>query len=93
MDIRTACRTVCQWRDLLSLAPTAQPSPASLSEAVAVIKAYLEHAREQQIRELEISDEMLMTRQGVRWVMPFALSAESIEAGKRASQPPIDLSR
>jgi hypothetical protein len=57
----------------------------SLSEAVTVLKRYLENAKcdGKPIHELAISEHLLMTREGVRWVMPFVLSAESMEASKR----------
>jgi len=35
------------------------------------------------IHELEIAENLLTTCKGIRWVMPFELSAESMEASKR----------
>ena len=84
MTIDEACRTVHAWHELLSM-DESRSTPASLPEAVAVIKAYLEREKAdgKPIRELEIAEVLLMTREGVRWVMPFVLSAESMEKTKR----------
>jgi len=84
MDIAEACRTVHQWQEVFAPGVTASSVPQSLSEAVAVLKQYLENAKcdGKPIRELAISEHLLMTREGVRWVIPFVLSAESMEASK-----------
>ena len=85
MDIAEACRTVHQWQDVFEPGATVSCVPKSLSEAVTVLKRYLEYAKcdGKPIHELAVSENLLMTREGVRWVMPFVLSAESMEASKR----------
>lgn len=85
MDIATACKTVHEWADIYSPDGKQRPTPPSLIEAVSLIKAYLEREKAdgKPIKELEIAPNLLCTREGVRWVMPFAMSAESMEATKR----------
>jgi urease gamma subunit len=88
LTIDDACKTVHQWAELLRPGATGRSVPGDLPEAVATIKAYLERERTdgKPIQELVIADELLMTREGVRWVMPFVLSAEKMlarELGKR----------
>jgi hypothetical protein len=85
MDILHACEAVHRWAELLSPGSSGGLSPGSLTGAVAEIKRYLENARGdgKRIRELEVKDDLLMTREGIRWVLPFVLSAESMEASKR----------
>ena len=84
MDIQHACKTVHQWQELFEPNAASSGVPASLPEAVAAIKAYLEREKAdgKSIKELVIADALLTTREGVRWVMPFVLSAESMEAAK-----------
>ncbi len=85
MDISDACKTVHRWNDLLEPGSRGGSVPGGLPEAVAIIKAYLEREKAdgKPIQELVVADHLLMTRQGIRWVMPFVLSAESMEASKR----------
>ncbi len=85
MDIATACKTVHEWAKVFRDDAKQLAAPLSLAEAVAVIKAYLEREKAdgKPIAELAIADYLLMTRAGVRWVMPFALTAEHIEAAKQ----------
>ena len=79
MNIEEACRVVRAWSDILS--PDARPgsAPGSLTDAVAELKRYLglDVAEGPTSQELELSQTLLMTRAGVRGVMPFVLSAES----------------
>jgi hypothetical protein len=84
MTIDDACKTVRAWAELFSNGQS-RSTPAGLPEAVAIIKGYLERDRADRnpIRELEIAEHLLATREGIRWVMPFVLSAESMEAAKR----------
>lgn len=84
MNIAEACKTVRLWLELFLTKATSQKHPGELVEFVAVVKAYLEREKVdgKPIRELEISEHLLAPREGVRWVMPFALSAESIETSK-----------
>ena len=87
MDIAAACKTVRAWAEIFSCDGKPHTRPGSLTDAVTVIKAYLESQRLDgvPIAELVISEHLLMTRQGVRWVMPFVLAAESIDAARRAN--------
>ena len=85
MNIEDACKTVHRWRELMEPGSSGRSVPGGLSEAVAQIKLYLEREKAdgKPIEELQIAEEVLTTRQGIRWVMPFVLSAESMEASKR----------
>ena len=60
-------------------------APGCLPGAVQEVKRYLEkeNGDGQSITELEIAEHLLMTREGVRWVMPFVMSAESLEESHR----------
>jgi hypothetical protein len=84
MDIAYACKTVHAWHDLFSMSGS-RSTPASLPQAVAVIKAYLEREKAdgKPIQELEIAEALLKTREATRYVMPFVLSCKSSEALKR----------
>jgi urease gamma subunit len=85
MDIAEACRTVHEWQEAFAPGAALSSVPKNFPEAVAVLKRNLENAKcdGKSIHELAISEHLLMTREGVRWVMPFVLSAESMEAPKR----------
>jgi hypothetical protein len=85
MDIVEACKTVRVWSELFAPGASGRSVPGNLLTAVATVKHYLENAKAdgKPIRELEIAEHLLMTREGVRWVMPFVLSAESMEAARR----------
>ena len=85
MDIAEACRTIHEWQEVFAPGAAVSSVPKSLSEAVTVLKRYLESAKcdGKPIHELAISEHLLMTREGVRWVMPYVQSAESMEASKR----------
>lgn len=85
VSIGDACKTVRQWAALFAPDASNRTTPGNLVDAVAAIKGYLEHEKGdgKPIHELVIAEHLLTTRVGVRWVMPFVLSAESIEAAKR----------
>jgi hypothetical protein len=90
VDIAEACKTVYRWHDLIEPeSAIARDVPCCLPEAVAEVKRYLEleETEGEPISELEITEELLMTREGVQWVMPFALLAESVEAWKHRKTP------
>ena len=89
MNIADACKTVHQWQELFEPGASGRRVPGNLIEAVAAIKAYLEREKAdgEPIGELEVAEYLLMTREGVGWVMPFVLSAESMEASKRRNAP------
>ena len=85
MQIQDACKLIRQWNTLF-LATAAPPNAAQdLLDAVATLKRYLERAKGdgKPIRELEVDEYLLATREGVQWVMPFVLSAEAMEGSKR----------
>ena len=81
MDIAYACKTIRAWNDLLNPDATRRSVPGALPEAVAELKRYLERARSdgKPILELSIPEPFLTSPEGVRRVMPFVLSAESME--------------
>lgn len=85
MDIAEACRIVHQWFAFLEPGGSLRDRPGDLAGAVAQIKRYLEREKAdgKPIRELEIPDHLLATMEGVRRVLPFVLSAESMENAKR----------
>ena len=85
MDIAEACKTVHRWAELLASHAPEGTAPGNLPEAVAEVKRYLEREKAdgKPIRELQIAEHLLSTREAAQWVMPFALSAESMEAAKR----------
>ena len=85
MNIAEACRTIHQWQEVFAPGAVDSSVPKSLVDAVETLKGYLEREKAdgKPIAELAISEHLLMTREGVRWVMPFVLSAECMEASKR----------
>jgi len=84
MDIGEACKIVRQWAELFASGATGSVHPGNLAKAVPVVKRYLENARGdgKPIRELEIAEHLLMTRECVLWILPFVLSAETIQASQ-----------
>jgi hypothetical protein len=84
VNIVDACKTVRLWAELFEPGAAGRNAPGSLLDAVAEIKRYLENAKAdgKVIQELVIAEHLLTTREGIRWVMPFVLSAESMEASK-----------
>ena len=85
VNIVDACKTVHMWAELLEPGAAGRNAPGSLVDAVAEVRRYLENAKAdgKAIHELVVAEHLLTTREGVRWVMPFVLSAESMEASKR----------
>ena len=85
MDVGQACQLVRAWNDSFTSASAQPTTTAELADAVVQLKRYLEceAADAGPIRELEIADYLLETREGIRWVMPYVVKAESIEASKR----------
>ena len=88
MDIAEACKTVRAWEQRFATGATGSVYPGHLANAVPELKRYLEGARGdgKPIRELEIAEHLLMTRECMRWVMPYVLSAESMEATRHRRQ-------
>ncbi len=85
MDIATACSAIRQCNDsfVRSKKPTVDAKAAALS--VVTLKQYLERVRAdgKPIRELDIEEDLLWTAEGMRWVMPFVISAEGMLAYER----------
>ena len=84
-DVGDACKLIRRWNDAY-IADAAPPGVgAELVAAVSVLKQYLEceKADGKSITELDVPDNLLETHEGVQWVMPFVLSAESMLAWKR----------
>jgi hypothetical protein len=84
MTIDDACKAVHRWAELHSLASCSGSVPSGLPEEVSTIKAYLEGERAdgKPIIELELTEDQLMSREGIQWIMPFVLSVESMETAK-----------
>ena len=75
MDIVEACKTIRDCNDCFSSGLLLPVSEGDLGRAVGSLKRFLELARGTLIHELDIADYLLCTPQGVRWVLPFVLSA------------------
>ncbi len=84
-QIQEACRLIRLWDEFFREGHDPAASPEGLVNAVAIVKRYLESDRAdgKPIHELRVAEHLLTTREGVRWVMPFVLAAESKEASKR----------
>ena len=84
MDIADACKIVCQWHNLFVTGKTAPVQPGQLVRAVAELKRYLEERQDGlPIPELALADNLLLTPDGVKGVMPFVARAETIEYAAR----------
>ena len=88
MDITEACGTIRRCNDALGLRHPLPTSEAELGHAVRTLKVFLERAKAdgKSICELEVADYLLCTAEGMRWVMPFLLSAEGMLAYERRKQ-------
>lgn len=77
MDITEACMTVRECQSAFPAGNQPTVVPFELDLAVQELKRYLEAQRTgSSIHELEIDEQLLFTRTGVNYVMPFVLSAE-----------------
>lgn len=85
IDIQAACKLIRQWNDAFVALESPDLPTAGLVDAVADLKRYLELNKGdgKPMRELEVAEHLLATREGVRWVMPFVISAESTAAQQR----------
>ena len=85
MDIAEACSVIRQCND--DLHSNSHPRGCHrVGLAVSTLKHYLEQARGdgRPIDELLISETVLLSPRGMRWVMAFVLAAEALEtAGTR----------
>ena len=88
IEIQAACKLIRQWNDAFVALESPHLPATGLVEAVADLKRYLELKKGggKPIRELEVAEHLLATREGVRWVMPFVISAESTEAHERRKE-------
>ena len=88
IEIQAACKLIRQWNDAFVALESPDLPATGLVEAVADLKRYLElkEGDGKPIRELEVAEHLLVTREGVRWVMPFVISAESTEAHQRGEE-------
>jgi hypothetical protein len=87
MNIDDACRIIRRANDSF-LNQNALETVDGVAEAVYVLKSYLEKARGdgKSIDELLISESLLLTPPGIRWVMAFVTSAESLEAARKRAR-------
>jgi hypothetical protein len=87
MNIDEACKTLRQANDAFVLRNALQ-STQGIAEAVYVLKSYLENARAdgKPLDELLIPESALLTPAGLRWVMTYVTSAESLEASRRRAR-------
>ena len=81
MHIDDACRAIRRCSDAMASCQV----PAECVDvplAVATLKRYLERSRGdgQPLDELLISESVLLTPQGMRWVMAYVTMAEALEA-------------
>ena len=85
MEIFDACETLRSCNELFCMRQKLSISSFEAVEAVRVLKAYLERARAdgKPIRELDIAETLLFTPEGMRWIMPFVISAEGMLAHHR----------
>jgi hypothetical protein len=84
MNITDACKIVRRCNE--SIQSFSAPIDCnSVPLAVSTLKAYLETARAdgKSIDELLISESVLLTPQGMRWVMSFVTAAEAMETNKK----------
>jgi hypothetical protein len=84
MNIAEACKTIRKCSDAIhTYAVPAECDDVPL--AVVTLKRYLEQARGdgRPIDELLISESLLLTPQGIRWVMRFVADAEVVENARR----------
>ncbi len=82
MDISEACKTVRQCNDAFVMRKAPAVPQSAVVVATQAIKVFLERARcdGKLIHELDIADNLLYTPEGIRWVMPFVISAEGMLA-------------
>lgn len=84
MNITDACRIIRRCNESIQ-SYSASVECDGVPLAVATLKTYLETARAdgKSIDELLISESVLLTPQGMRWVMSFVTAAEAMEANKK----------
>ncbi len=85
MDIDQACKTIRRANDAFVYETPLGDLVLDVPEAVETLKAWLEDVRGdgKRIDELAISPPLLLTPGGIRWVMVFVASAETIALHRR----------
>ena len=85
MDIDQACKTIRRANDAFLTQGQLLDSPVEICAAVDALRAWLEDVRGdgKHITELAISPALLVTPAGMRWVMNFVTSAETLAAARR----------
>lgn len=85
MEISEACACLRDCNERFCMRQPPRTSSFEALEAVGVLKVYLERVRAdgKPIRELEIAEHLLVTAEGMRWVMPFVISAEGMLASQK----------
>ena len=85
MEILEACKMLRQCNERFCMRQEPAIGSHEASMAVQALKSFLERARAdgKPIQELDIAESLLFTPEGLRWVMPFVISAEGMLAYKR----------
>ncbi|MEP6505001.1 MAG: hypothetical protein ABJD97_16790 [Betaproteobacteria bacterium] len=85
MNLVNACQALRQCNDSFVFGTPMDGSHHEVVEAVRVVKTYLEDVRcdGKSIRELCLTDHSLCTPEGMKQVMPYVFSAESLAAISR----------
>ena len=85
MDIDQACKIIRRTNDSFLTEGTPGDASQDVPEAVATIRNWLEGVRGDGkcIEELVISPSLLLTPAGIRWVMNYVTSAETLAAQAR----------
>lgn len=89
MDITEACMTLRACEAAFGEGREPKVMPFELELAVHAIKRFLEAERPDAcpIRELEIDEQLLFTRVGVHYVMPFVRDVERRLQARHATSP------
>jgi len=85
MDIQLACQTLRHCNECFATGAAPRWTAGDAFAAVQAVKRFLERVKAdgKPIRELDIAEPLLFTRQGLQWVMPFVFSVEAMLAHDR----------
>lgn len=88
MDIDQACKTIRRANDAFLTYGEPGEDADELPEAVDTLRNWLEAVRGdgKRINELVISPSLLVTPAGIRWVMNYVTSAETLAAARRRAR-------
>jgi len=88
MDIQLACQTLRHCNECFVTGAPPRWSGADAFAAAQAVKRFLERAKAdgRPIRELDIAEPLLYTRQGLQRVMPYVFSVEAMLAHERRRQ-------